>query len=120
MDKGAYDDFIRNNSFDSAEFVNNQRAKEVAEEYNNERFRRVLEPKVLVSYSREPYIGAFNKNFRVTFDYNIIAQEGGSLFDVDLVMQKSTPPYKQRVAVSAPSFVPAIYPNIFTKGNKYR
>lgn len=49
-------------------------------EYDAERVRRSLEPKVLVRYRREPYLGCYNQNFRVTFDYHITACESDHLY----------------------------------------
>lgn len=82
MDKYAYNSFIQNHSFEPVGVAdgNNQN---IIEEYNIERFTKCLEPKVLVSYIRQPYIGTFNKNFRVTFDYNIKASECDNLFETN-------------------------------------
>lgn len=59
-------------------------SNKIAQEYEIEKYLRCVEPKVLVSYKREPYLGKYNKNFRVTFDYDIQAKETKDLFDNDL------------------------------------
>jgi len=58
-------------------------SKRVFEEYLFEKKVRVLAPKLLVTYSREPYIGKYNKNVRITFDYGVRAKRTEKLFDLD-------------------------------------
>jgi len=41
---------------------------------------RSIGPKVLVNYDREPYLGIYNENFRITFDKNIKAIQNDNLF----------------------------------------
>lgn len=80
LNRAAYDNLMRTNSFSAVGFLQDQNAEKVVQEYDVERFRRSLAPKVLVRYRREPYLGRFNKNFRVTFDYNITACESEDIF----------------------------------------
>tara|TARA_Y100000310_G_C20660206_1_gene804331 strand:- start:486 stop:1247 length:762 start_codon:yes stop_codon:yes gene_type:complete len=63
------------------------KSNKITEEYEQEKYLRSLEPKILVSYKRQPFIGRYNKNFRVTFDYDIRAKETKDLFDPDLDVQ---------------------------------
>lgn len=53
---------------------------EVYAEFENERIKRSISPKVLVVYDREPYLGKYNLHFRVTFDKNIRAVQNDNLF----------------------------------------
>lgn len=43
----------------------------IAEEFARERAFKSISPKLLVAYDREPYIGKFSANLRLTFDRNI-------------------------------------------------
>ncbi len=81
MTDGVYHDFIRNRNFVEPGFMPDKNAQRIIEEYEYERCRRSLQPQILVSYCREPYLGRFNKNFRVTFDYNIKAKASRELLD---------------------------------------
>lgn len=49
-------------------------------EFETERQLRSITPKILVRYEREPYLGKFNQNMRVTFDRRIEAMENDNLF----------------------------------------
>ena len=53
---------------------------ELAEEYREERMLRSIQPVSLNVYTREPLLGRFNKNIRVTFDSNIRTTGSDSLF----------------------------------------
>lgn len=75
-----YARLIQDEDFQETAVFHDQSAKPVIEEYEWERRRRSLAPKILVAYDREPYIGRLNKNFRVTFDKNIRAMENDNLF----------------------------------------
>tara|TARA_Y100000310_G_scaffold339037_1_gene430464 strand:+ start:756 stop:1562 length:807 start_codon:yes stop_codon:yes gene_type:complete len=83
IDKDGYHSFMQDNSFFGTSLMHDKNTQKIIEEYDIERCKRSLSPKVLVSYKREPYIGAFNKNFRVTFDYAIRACESQDLFAID-------------------------------------
>lgn len=74
-----YNYFLRNNNFQSSDFDNDKNAQKIIAEYQQEYYRRSLEPQILVGYRREPYLGRYNKNFRVTFDYHIWARESREL-----------------------------------------
>src|SRR3989344_406711 len=70
--------------------LNNAHSRRVYNEYYFEQKARCLAPKVLISYSREPFIGKFNQNVRVTFDFGIRAKRTASnaasqdaLFDME-------------------------------------
>jgi len=80
LDMPLYEDFIKDGRFAGMESRGGN-STHVAEEYEETAARRSLGPKVLITYRREPYLGAFNKNFRITFDYDIKACEGTSLFE---------------------------------------
>jgi len=58
-------------------------SRRVYEELLFEEKVRVLTPKLLVTYSREPYIGKYNKNVRITFDFGVRAKRTENLFDLD-------------------------------------
>src|SRR3989338_2780703 len=49
-------------------------------EYEFERVIRALSPKILVTYTREPYAGVYDEGLRVTFDRNIKAAQNDNLF----------------------------------------
>ena len=52
----------------------------VVDEYYFDKNSHVLSPKLLVTYSREPYLGKYNKNARITFDYSIRARQCDDLY----------------------------------------
>lgn len=79
----AYDYFLKNNSFKSSDFNNDKNAQKIIAEYEQEHYCRSLGPQILVGYKREPYLGKYNKNFRVTFDYNIWARESRELLGTE-------------------------------------
>jgi len=81
LTEDAYNNFIHHQNFAEPGFAPDKNAQRIIEEYEYERCRRSLQPQVLVSYCREPYLGRFNKNFRVTFDYNIKAKTSRALLD---------------------------------------
>jgi hypothetical protein len=80
IDNQTYRSLIQDNSFSSTNLMNDKNRQAIIEEYDVERSLRSLGPQILVSYKREPYIGTYNKNFRVTFDYDIKACESRDLF----------------------------------------
>ena len=53
--------------------------KDIVDEFHFERGIHSLSPKLLVVYNREPYLGKYNTNVRVTFDYSIRARESAYL-----------------------------------------
>jgi len=55
-------------------------SRRVREEYLFEKSARCIAPKILVVYSREPYVGKYNKNLRITFDYGVRAKKSADLF----------------------------------------
>jgi len=79
LSKNEYFDAVQNN----LKPINNddKNKNNIVEEYLWEKNQRLISPKVLVAYSREPYLGKFNKNFRVTFDYHIKSKAGASLYE---------------------------------------
>ena len=83
LDRDDYEIFIKTGSFYKTKIYKEDNAKKIIQEYDIERFRRALEPKILVNYAREPYLGKYNKNFRVTFDYNIEASESKRLIGAE-------------------------------------
>jgi len=62
--------------------LNNAHSRRVYEEYLFEQKMRCLKPAVLVAYSREPFVGKYNQNVRITFDYGIRAKRTNDLFAV--------------------------------------
>src|SRR3989344_4498004 len=60
----------------------NAHEKRVYEELFFEEKTRCLAPKVLITYSREPFVGKYNQNVRITFDYGIRAKRTDDLFAV--------------------------------------
>lgn len=79
---GAYGDFVGKGEISGDANFLDHNARRIMEEYEYERSLRSLRPSLLVSYSREPYLGRFNKNFRVTFDYNIKGKASRDLLDI--------------------------------------
>ncbi|MBI3020241.1 MAG: polyphosphate polymerase domain-containing protein [Parcubacteria group bacterium] len=59
------------------------RSTRVLDEYLFEAKSRCLAPKVLIVYSREPYVGKYNQNVRITFDFGIRAKRSDNLFALD-------------------------------------
>ncbi|MBI4114522.1 MAG: polyphosphate polymerase domain-containing protein [Candidatus Niyogibacteria bacterium] len=53
---------------------------DIADEFLQDRLLRSLRPHMLVVYEREPYVGTYNENARMTFDRHIRAAESDSLF----------------------------------------
>ena len=49
----------------------------VFQEVNYLRTARRLEPTVIVSYNREPFVGAYDQSLRITFDRNLRSRRGG-------------------------------------------
>lgn len=80
LHREAYDRLMQTDNFQISDFSQDKNERSVIQEYDAERFRRSLAPKILVRYRREPYLGRFNKSFRVTFDYDITACESGDIF----------------------------------------
>jgi len=82
-DRVFLDDLSYRSLIQSGSMVGTPVAKKnngVVEEYEYERKLRYLEPKVLVLYKRDPYLGKYNDRVRVTFDYNIKARRAEELF----------------------------------------
>lgn len=74
--------FLRDGSADALPAVDKY-AESVREEYRFDRGARCLSPKIIVVYSREPYIGKYDKNLRITFDFGIKAKNTDDLFDLN-------------------------------------
>lgn len=83
IDKSEYNTFMQTGSLHSSLGNTSNQMQQVLDEYEIEKHQRSLQPKVLVSYKREPYIGRYNTNFRVTFDYAIRGGESRDLFSQD-------------------------------------
>ena len=76
-----YAQLIKENSWDGVLFPAPDAGREkTIEEFEYESKRLSISPRILVVYDREPYLGRYNKNFRVTFDKNIRAMENDNLF----------------------------------------
>lgn len=73
-------ELIANGNFFGIDLMKDNNKDKIVNEFYWEKHTRQLSPKVLVAYIREPYLGKFNKNFRVTFDYNIKARQSRDLF----------------------------------------
>ena len=67
------DDLIRLNKKD----INN----DLLNFFMFEKLRKNIRPLVLTDYHRAPYISDYDRNFRVTFDKNLIIKKTDSLFD---------------------------------------
>ena len=80
ISREAHDRLVLRGALTLGDIGPSSSAERILEEFDAERFRKSLEPKILVRYRREPYLGRFNQNFRVTFDYDLSAVEGNSLF----------------------------------------
>jgi len=57
-------------------------SRKIIEEYQQEKKMRAITPRLLVTYDREPYLGRFSPNFRVTFDSRIRAMENDDLYSL--------------------------------------
>lgn len=53
--------------------------EKIINEFEVEKYKHSISPRLLVIYEREPFLGKYNKNFRVTFDSNIKAVESDNL-----------------------------------------
>lgn len=83
FDTSKCEDFIKNPDIiidDVASSDNKFYYNKIKQEFLFESYVRSLSPRLLVRYYREPFLGRFNKNLRVTFDYNIQAVENDNLF----------------------------------------
>ena len=80
MSVADYRKLIENDDFHDTESSQDQNRKDIIKEFEWEAHLRSIVPKVLVVYDREPYLGRYNANFRVTFDTNIRAIENDNLF----------------------------------------
>lgn len=75
-----YEKLMKNDDFHSTAAIRDQNRKNIIEEFEWEQHLRSIGPKVLINYDREPYLGAYNDNFRITFDKNIKAMQNDNLF----------------------------------------
>ena len=80
MPKEDYEKLVENDDFHSTKAIRDQNRKDIIEEFEWEQHLRSIVPKILITYDREPYLGKYNENFRVTFDKNIKAMENDNLF----------------------------------------
>lgn len=80
MSQEDYQKLIENEDFYSTEAIRDQNRKNIIEEFEWEKHLRSISPKILIMYEREPYVGMYNENFRITFDKNIRAIENDNLF----------------------------------------
>lgn len=80
MNKDDYEKLIKNDDFHSTTAIRDQNRKNIIEEFEWEQHLRSIGPKVLINYDREPYLGQYNDNFRITFDKNIKAIQNDNLF----------------------------------------
>lgn len=74
-----YKNLIERGDFFNSDSMNDSNRKEILEEFHSVKGRSCISPKILISYNREPYLGKFNKNVRITFDYAIKAKRGEHL-----------------------------------------
>jgi len=80
MSLDDYRALLRDDDFYDTQAVRDKNRREIIEEFEWEAHVRSITPKMLVVYDREPYLGRYNANFRVTFDSNIRAIENDNLF----------------------------------------
>ncbi|OGH59388.1 MAG: hypothetical protein A2725_00995 [Candidatus Magasanikbacteria bacterium RIFCSPHIGHO2_01_FULL_33_34] len=80
MSRDDYDKLIKNDDFHSTVAIRDQNRKNIIKEFEWEQHLRSIGPKVLINYDREPYLGRYNDNFRITFDKNIKAVQNDNLF----------------------------------------
>lgn len=80
MSKEDYNKLIKNDDFHSTAAIRDQNRKNIIKEFEWEQHLRSIIPKILVTYDREPYLGKYNENFRITFDKNIKAMQNDNLF----------------------------------------
>lgn len=75
-----YKELMAKGNFLNSSTMENSNKDKIIEEFQWEKGKHQLSPKILVVYNREPYLGKFNKNFRITFDYGLKAREDDDLF----------------------------------------
>lgn len=75
LSENDYDNLIKRGDFFDSDSMNDSNRSDILEEFHYLKGRRFLAPKILISYNREPYLGKFNKNVRITFDYAIKAKQ---------------------------------------------
>jgi hypothetical protein len=80
MSQSDCEKLIENDDFHSTEAIRDQHRKNIIKEFEWEQHLRSITPKVLIAYTREPFLGKLNENFRVTFDKKIKAVETDNLF----------------------------------------
>lgn len=82
LNSGECTAFLRDGSADALPATDIY-TKRVCDEYRFDKGVRCLAPKILVVYSREPYVGKYDKNLRITFDFGIKAKNTNDLFALD-------------------------------------
>jgi SPX domain protein involved in polyphosphate accumulation len=75
-----YTKLIGNHDFVGTSAIRDQNQKKIIEEFEWEQHLRSIRPQVLITYTREPFLGKYNKNFRITFDKDIKAIQNDNLF----------------------------------------
>ena len=80
IDRELYQHLDQSGGFFGLEDKFDEPAQKLISEFEYERCFHAMEPKVLVVYKREPYVGHHNNQLRVTFDYNIKAYETSKLY----------------------------------------
>lgn len=80
MSAEDYEKLMDSEDFHGTRAIRDQNRKNIIEEFEWERNLRSIGPKILVAYEREPYLGKYNKNFRLTFDRKIRVMENDNLF----------------------------------------
>ena len=71
---------VYDEDFYGTSVIQDQNRRNIIEEFEWEQHLRSISPKILVSYEREPFLGKYNENFRVTFDRKIKAMANDNLF----------------------------------------
>jgi len=74
-----YENLITRGDFFNSDSMHDDNKSHLLEEFHFVKGLRAISPKILISYNREPYLGKFNKNVRITFDYAIKAKQADHL-----------------------------------------
>lgn len=79
LTRDDYERFLKDNSFTETSLARAGALTALMEEFESERQLRAIRPVVAMIYDREPYIGKYNPNFRVTFDRHLRAKQNDHL-----------------------------------------
>ncbi|MAF35985.1 hypothetical protein CL622_02605 [archaeon] len=78
-----------------------------------------LKPKLIIQYKRQPFFSRFNKNFRITFDYDLKSAKTNN-FNLDRLYLKNTMPHLAVMEVKFNGGIPPWFSYIIKSNNLRR